>query len=255
MEEISTETNTGVESAQAADVQSQENVGGSGVESPDVAGQIKDEKDFSSAFKAREAQVRQQIEQEYSTKLTESQSQVKYLERQAKISGYDNVTDYMKALDEYERQQEIKTEAAKYGVPEDFIRGELKPLKDEIQQLRQEREQNQAQEQTRQLQTELDKVRAANPDFDNYFEPVRELFAKGYSLADAYRLASYEDKLSSIGQQKEQEVLANVTNRDSKQVLPSKDKPNNLAHTPSNMSFADIAEISKRVQAGEKIKF
>jgi hypothetical protein len=189
------------------------------------------------------------------TKYEEAKAQNAYLERQAKISGFDNVTDYMKALDEYERQQEIKTEAAKYGVPEDFIRGELNPLKDKIQQYEQQIEQNQAQEQTRQLQTELDKVRAANPDFDNYFEPVRELFAKGYSLEHAYQLASYQDKLAKIGQDKEQEVLANVTNRDTKQVLPSKDKPNNLAHTPSNMSFADIEAMSKRVQAGEKITF
>jgi hypothetical protein len=187
------------------------------------------------------------------TKYEEAKAQNAYLERQAKISGFDNVTDYMKALDDYERQQEIAKEAAKYGVPEDFIRGELKPLKDKIQQYEQQIEQNQAQEQTRQLQTELDKVRAANPDFDNYFEPVRELFAKGYSLADAYRLASYEDKLSSIGQQKEQEVLANVTNRDTKQVLSSKDKPNNLAHSMANASFEDIAAISKRVQAGERV--
>jgi hypothetical protein len=189
------------------------------------------------------------------TKYEEAKAQNAYLERQAKISGFDNVTDYMKALDEYERNQEIKKEAEKYQVPEEFIRGELKPLKDKIQQYEQQIEENTTKENTRQLQTELDKVRASNPDFDNYFEPVRELFAKGYSLEHAYQLASYQDKLAKIGQEKEQEVLANVTSRESKQVLPSKDKPNNLAHTPSNMSFADIAEISKRVQAGEKIKF
>jgi hypothetical protein len=187
------------------------------------------------------------------TKYEEAKAQNAYLERQAKISGFDNVTDYMKALDDYERQQEIAKEAAKYGVPEDFIRGELKPLKDELEQLKQERASMTQKESERQLQTELDKVRAANPDFDNYFEPVRELFSKGYSLADAYRLASYEDKLSSIGQQKEQEVLANVTNRDTKQVLSSKDKPNNLAHSMANASFDDIAAISKRVQAGERV--
>jgi hypothetical protein len=186
---------------------------------------------------------------------TQLESQVKYMEKQAKIYGYDSVETYMKALDDFERQQEIQEEAKKYGVPEDFIRGELKPLKDKIQQYEQQIEQNQAQEQTRQLQTELDKVREANPDFDTYFEPVRALFAKGYSLEHAYQLASYQDKLSRIGQEKEQEVLANVTNRDSKQVLSSKDKPNNLAHTPSNMSFMDIEEMSKRVQAGEKITF
>lgn len=192
---------------------------------------------------------------EVNTKYEEAKTQNAYLERQAKISGYDNVTDYMTALDDYEHQQEIAKEAEKYGVPEDFIRGELKPLKDKIQQYEQQIEQNSAKEKERQIQSDLDKVRADNPDFDNYFEPVKELFAKGYSLEHAYQLASYQDKLSRIGQEKEQEVLANVTNRDSRQVLPSKDKPNNLAHTPSNMSFADIEAMSKRVQAGEKITF
>ncbi len=186
---------------------------------------------------------------------TQLETQVKYMEKQAKIYGYDSVETYMKALDEHERLQEIQAEAKKYGVPEDFIRGELKPLKDKIQQYEQQIEQNTAKENERVLQTDLDKVRAANPDFDNYFDQIVPLFQKGYSLADAYRLASYEDKFSSIGLEKEQEVLANITKKDNKQVLSSKDKPNNLALTPSNMSFADIEAMSKRVQAGEKIKF
>lgn len=189
------------------------------------------------------------------TKYEEAKAQNVYLERQAKISGYDNVTDYMKALDDYEHQQDIAKEAEKYGVPEDFIRGELKPLKDKIQQYEQQIEQNTSKENERQLQSELDKVRSSNPDFDNYFEPVRELFAKGYSLDHAYKIASMDDKLARIGQEKEQEVLANVTNRANKQVLSSADKPNNLAFNPANMSTADIMDISRRVQAGEKIKF
>jgi hypothetical protein len=255
MEEVSvsTETNSGVESAQVADVQTNETA--VTTDTPDVASQGNEGKDFSTALKAREVQIRQQIEQEYSTKMQESQTKLSYMEKQAKIYGYETVEEYTQALDDYERQQEVQNEAKKYGVPEDFIRGELKPLKDELQQLKQEREQFQTKEQERQLQSELEKIRADNPDFDQYFDSVKELYQKGYSLNHAYRLASYEDKIAKIGQEKEQEVLANVTKRASNQVLPSTDKPNNLAFNPANMSTADIMDISRRVQAGEKIKF
>jgi hypothetical protein len=255
------QANSGVESAQVADVQSQEtqqtfeSSENTGVESPVVAGQVKDEKDFSSALKARETQLRQQIEQEYSTKMQESQTKLNYMEKQAKIYGYETVDEYIKALDEHERQQEIQKEAEKYGVPEDFIRGELKPLKDELEQLKQERAQLTERERERQLQSDLEKVKSANPDFDQYFDAVADLFKQGYSLEHAYRLASYEDKMSKLGQEKEQEVLARVTGRDQKQVLSSNDKPANLAFSPANMSTADIMDISRRVQAGEKIKF
>jgi hypothetical protein len=186
---------------------------------------------------------------------THLEAQVKYMEKQAKIYGYETVEEYTKALDEHERQQEIQKEAEKYGVPEDFIRGELKPLKDELEQLKHERAQLTERERERQIQSELEKVKSANPDFDQYFDTIADLFKQGYSLEHAYRLASYEDKMSKLGQEKEQEVLARVTGRDQKQVLSSNDKPANLAFSPANMSTADIMDISRRVQAGEKIKF
>jgi hypothetical protein len=185
----------------------------------------------------------------------EAEAYQQSLERIAKFYNFDSHSEYMAALDEHERQQEIQKEAEKYGVPEDFIRGELKPLKDELEQLKQERAQLTERERERQLQSELEKVKSANPDFDQYFDTIADLFKQGYSLEHAYRLASYEDKMSKLGQEKEQEVLARVTGRDQKQVLSSNDKPANLAFSPANMSTADIMDISRRVQAGEKIKF
>lgn len=262
MEEI-VQASTGVESAQVADVQSQdtssqesyESPASTGVETPDVAGQVRDEKDFSAAFKARETQVRQQIEKEYSTKLEETKAQAQHLEYLAEINGFSDVKEYIQAITEHKSQQQIRAEAAKLGVDERVIKEHLQPMKQELEQLRQEREQFRTQEQSRQLQSELDRVINANPDFHDYFPKIEELYQKGYSIEDAYRLASYEDKLSKLSVEKEQEVLARVTGRDQKQVLSSNDKPNNLAFTPSNMSTKDIMDISARVQRGERITF
>jgi hypothetical protein len=192
------------------------------------------------------------------TQLEETKAQAAHLEYLAELNGYADVKEYIQAISEHKSQQQIRAEAAKMGVDENVFmkfNERLKPMETELEQLRSEREQFQKQEQSRQVKAELDRVIAANPDFDQYFPQIEQLFNKGYSIEDAYRLASYEDKITKIGTEKEQEVLARVTGRDQKQVLSSNDKPNNLAFSPANMSTADIMDISRRVQAGEKIKF
>lgn len=216
----------------------------------EVAAQVKDEKDFSTALKAREAQLRKQLEREYEPHRRHSQ----YLERLAKSSGYDDTEGFLEAVEQVEEQQRIDQASQKMGIDENTYRQYFQPVdqrlrayESELDSLRLDRAKNDVQAKLTELSTKYG-------DFDKYQGQVFELaLSRGYDLEDAYRLASYEDKLSSIGQQKEQEVLARVTGRDQKQVLSSTDKPSNVNFDPANMSLKDIEEISKRVQRGERI--
>lgn len=189
-------------------------------------------------------------------KASELEGQVKYLEKRARQEGFDDVQSYLKAIDEFEQQQQIQAEASKYGVPEDFIRAELQPLKSELEQLRQEREKYQQNDVVRQIDSEIATLSQKYDDFAGMKDEVMDFaIERGYKLEDAYRLMTYESKMEQAALKKEQETLARVTGRDAKQVLPSKDSPNNVQFDPANMTFDEIAAVSRRVQNGERITF
>lgn len=108
----------------------------------------------------------------------------------------------------------------------------------------------------RQIEAEHAQLRQKYPDFEKYEEKVFDLaITHGYSLEDAYKLASWEDRINTVKQQTEQEVLSRVTGRGEKQVIPSNDKPNTQTLNPAELSFKEIEEISQRVRRGERISF
>jgi hypothetical protein len=148
-------------------------------------------------------------------KATELEGQVKYLEKRARQEGFDDVQSYLKAIDEFEQQQQVQAEASKYGVPEDFIRAELQPLKSELEQLRQEREKFQQNEVVRQVDSEIATLTQKYDDFAGMKDEVLNFaIEKGYRLEDAYRLMTYESKIEAAALKKEQETLARITGRD-----------------------------------------
>lgn len=187
-------------------------------------------------------------------KATQLESQVKYLERRAKQEGFADVDSYVKAIDEYEKQQAVEQEANKYGVPEEFIRQELQPLKSELDSLKAEREQFKQAEAHRQIDSEVAELSKNNPDFESMKDEVFNFaIQNNIKLEHAYKLLTYDAKIETAVKTREQEVLARVTGRDGKQVLPSVDSPNNMQVDPANMSDAEIQAISARVRRGERI--
>lgn len=250
---------SGVESASVAGEQSQELVKNEtfvsdenpGADTQEVAGPVKDEKDFSTALKAREAQLRQQMEKEYGERVSKAEQYQQNLERIAKFYGYESHDAYMEALATAEHERKIQAEAEKFGVPEEFIREELSPLKNEVEELRKEREHYKQQEAIRQVEAEVNALKSKYPDFPQYERQVFDMVLNGEvnSLETAYRLASYDDKL----RQKEQEVLANVTKRSNNQVLSSNDGPSDKNFSIKDASLDDIKSISERVRRGERI--
>jgi hypothetical protein len=209
----------------------------------------------------REAQLRKQYEEKYAP-VTKQNS---YLEKAARLEGFSSIDDYLKALDQHEQRQQIEQESARMGMdPETYaqyfapVNNELSQLRQEVQTFRQQQTDQQSEQQSREQWKSLYEAYPAlanNSDFGettkpDWFTPqMQEFVSAGYKPIHAYELAHKE----TLFRQKEQEVLANVTGRGAKQILPSTDQPNNMQFDPSNMSFDDIKKISERVQRGERI--
>lgn len=266
--------NTGVEEAPAAEVQevvSAEQVG------TEAAGDTQPQNNFEKAFAKRLAEQKEKWEQEVNTRyagydeLAEKAKQAEQyqanLDRAARYHGFEDHASYMEALDQAEHERQIQAEAAKYGVPEDFIRQELFPVKSELEALKREREA--AQKERERIQQEEANSRAwgelftAFPDVAEsikswkqgdprpewHTEEFDKYMQRGYAPVDAYRLTNQE----RIMRQKEQEVLARISERNEKSLLPGNDRPSNAAFSIANASMDDIKAISERVRRGERI--
>jgi hypothetical protein len=186
----------------------------------------------------------------------ELEQQTGYLSKVAQLSGFTDTAEFIKAVEEAEEKQRIHNEAQKLGIDEDAYRQHIEPVSSKLTQMESELEEFRKQESFRQVEQEINSLKSKYDDFEKNQDRVIDLAMQhGYRLEDAYKIATYEEKLESISKQKEQEVLARVTGRDEKQVLASNDKPSDTSFDPSNMSLDDIEKISERVRRGERITF
>lgn len=184
--------------------------------------------------------------------LEETKQQAAYIERIAKMQGFDNPQDFLRAVDEMEQQRRIETEAEKIGVDTETFKAYLEPMRKELEELRVEREKLRATEMQRQVDAEIMRLKQEHPDFEKVQDKVFDMaIEKGYALEDAYLLLTYRDKVKRA----EQDTLAKVASRDQKQVLSSVDKASGINVDPSQMTSEQIREISQRVQRGERISF
>jgi hypothetical protein len=189
-------------------------------------------------------------------KADQFEQHAKHLEEVAKYSGFSNPDELIQAIQQSQEQERIQQEAQRLGINEDAYRQHIAPVNDEVSQLRNELQQIKQQESVRAIESEINSLKSKYDDFEQHEERIFDLAVeKGYSLEDAYKLATYEDKLSSISKQTEQEVLARISGRDEKQVLASNDQPSDTSFDPTNMSLEDIEKISERVRRGERISF
>lgn len=189
--------------------------------------------------------------------LEQTKQQAAYLDRLATMSGYGNTQEFLQAVEQAEQQRQIEQEATRMGVDPSTYQQYFQPVNQRLQAYEQELQSLRQNESVRQIENEINGLKQKYPDFDNYIMPASELVLTGQvrNLEMAYQLASYQDKLSNLSKQTEQQVLAQVTGRNGKQVLPSTDKPSNNKFDPTSMSLKDVEEISKRVARGERITF
>lgn len=157
---------------------------------------------------------------------TTLEAQAKALERTAKVYGFSDVDSYLAALDKYEREQEIRAEAEKLGVDESVVIEHLAPLKQKLNEYEQQMQSVREKEAMLQVEQELTDLRGRYPDFDQYKDRAFDLaINSGYKLEDAYKIASYEDKLASISKQTEEETIRKIQN--------------NAATTPGSLGAED----------------
>lgn len=143
--------------------------------------------------------------QERSTQL---EQQAKNLERVAKAYGFQDVDSYMTALDKYEQEQQIAAEAAKLGVDESVIVEHLAPLKAKLSEYESQMQSIREKEAGLRIEQEITDLKSRFPDFEQYKDRAFELaIESGYKLEDAYKLASYEDKMANTARQTEADTI------------------------------------------------
>lgn len=220
-----------------------------------VSDQQQDDVTKQASFAARLREKEQAIEQKYASfKQTYEQA-----EQIAKAAGFDSVEAYFDAVNAELEQRRIEQEAQRLGINPETYNQYFAPVHQELNQTKQQLEQLKAAEFNRQVEFEYNRLSTKYPDFKDHeaeiFKLATELKLPPNRLEDAYRLATYESRLAATKLETEQQVLANVTGRDSKQVLSASDKGTPTKLDPANMSLKEIEELSARVQQGERIIF
>lgn len=250
---------TGVEEVPVAEVQETEiptetqvsEQDNSGVEQSEVADQ-NDEKGFAKALKVREEQIRAQLEQEYGSKAKEAEKYQEILDRTAKFYGFDNHDDYMAALEQAEQDRLIQQEAERLNVSEDVIRDHMQPMKQKLTEYEQKLQAIEEQEQVRRIEAEIQSLSARYEDFDQYKQQIFDLAgSRGYTLEDAYKIATYDDRVNAAANQARQETIRSIQqNAETSTGALGADSPEQ-ATGYSAMSAAERKAFRDRVKSGQ----
>jgi len=187
-----------------------------------------------------------------SEKAQQAERYQQMLDRTAKFYGFDNHDDYMAALEQAEQDRLIQQEAEKMGVPEEVIREHMQPMKQKLSEYEQKLRQIEEQEQYRQIESDIQRLSSQYPDFDKYKQQIFDLAgSRGYSLEDAYKIASYEDRQSAAANQARQETIRNLQqNAETSTGALGADAPEQAAGY-EGMSAADRKAFRERVKAGQ----
>ena len=222
-------------------------------ESVDTSGDITQSQAFSKRLSEMTAKERTKIEAELKSQYEPKVQKLSKLEQIAQEFGFGNVDDYVAAVEEQAAQRRAEQEAQRMQIDLDTYNQYFNPVKQELTTLKQQLDTYKQAEVNRQVQAELKELEA-DPLFAEHKQDVIDLaINKGYNLKDAFKLVTYDARLQLAQKQKEQEVLENVINRDERQVLSAGDKGNTMKFDVSKMSKAQMDEISRRVQSGERI--
>jgi|GEM_PF-5426871 len=203
-----------------------------------------------ASFAARLKEEREKLEQQYQPHIKHATE----VERIAKAAGFASVDDYFAAVDAQLRERQAAEAAQRMQIDPETYKQFFDPVNTELAQTKQELARLQQADLERQIKADYDRLQTTYPDFKEHEDAVWKLATdRRLPLEDAYKLVSYDARIAAAKQEAEQQVLANVTGRDQKQVLSGNDRGANTSLDPSNMSMADIAAISARVQRGERI--
>lgn len=146
-----------------------------------------------------------------SEKAQQAEQYQQQLDRAARYHGFANHNEYMVALEQAEQERRIQEEAEKLGVPEEVIREHLQPLNEKLTEYEQKLKQIEEQEEYRKIEADIQRLSSQYPDFDKYKQQIFDMAGShGYPLEVAYKLATYEDRLSAAANQARQETIRSI---------------------------------------------
>lgn len=182
------------------------------------------------------------------------ESQSSYVERLAKMSGYQTTEELFNAIEEAERTEKIQQESSKLGIDPEAYKQHFEPVNEKVSTLEQKLQQYEEKERQTVVEQEVNTLRSKYQDFDKYEEQVFDFaIQNGYRLEDAYKLVTYEDHIKNLGQQKEQEAIEKLQSN-------STSTPGSLGagaeHKTgySNLSASEKKALRERVLRGENIQ-
>jgi hypothetical protein len=133
------------------------------------------------------------------------------LDRVAKYYGFDTHESYMVALEQAETDRRITEESDRLGVPEDVIREYVQPLKSELDQLKQRDQQRAEQDALQKVESQISSMESDTVNYPNFaqhkIDVINLAASKGYSLDDAYKLLTYDTRVTTASQQAQQEAI------------------------------------------------
>ncbi|MEF2243973.1 hypothetical protein [Paenibacillus sp. IITD108] len=202
------------------------------------------------SFATRLKQEREKLEQQYQP----AKQHASRVEQIAKAAGFPSVEEYLDAVDAQLKEREAAEAAERMQVDQETYNKFFAPVHEKLTNAEKELQRLQQADLERQIRADYERLSTQYPDFKDHEDTIWALATeRRLPLEDAYKLVSYDSRIAAAKQEAEQQVLANVTGRDQKQVLSGKDQGANTTLDPSNMSLSEIAAISARVQRGERI--
>lgn len=192
-----------------------------------------------------------------SEKAQQAERYQQMLERTAKFYGFDSHETYMTALEQAETDRRIQEEADRLGVSEDVIRDYVQPLKSELDQLKQRDQQRSEADLIQRVETQIASMEndATNyPNFAQYKVDVINMAAtKGYSLDDAYKILTYDSRVTTASQQAQQEAIRRLQqNADSSTGALGADAPDQATGYMA-MSPTERKAYRDRIKRGQPV--
>lgn len=174
------------------------------------------------------------------------------LDRIANFYGFNNHEDYMSALEQEEQNRIIQETANRYGVDEDFLRSEFNPIKQELDQTKTELQQLKESDAIRKVENQISSMERDTenfPDFAKHKNDVLNIAAtRGYTLEDAYKIATYESRVNTTRLQAQQEAVRSLQqNADSSTGALGADSPEQ-ANGYSGMSASEKKALRDSVR-------
>ncbi|MFX3633725.1 MAG: hypothetical protein ACE3L7_25570 [Candidatus Pristimantibacillus sp.] len=150
------------------------------------------------SFASRLKEERSKIEGQYKP----IQTAYTQLEQVARIAGFNDVGQYLNALDQHAKEQHAAAEANRLGVDEETYKQFFAPVHDELSQTKQELQRLQQSDLERQVRADYDRLKSQYSDFESVQDKVFAIAEQRVlPLEDAYKLAVFEERVTAAKQE------------------------------------------------------